>query len=105
MQVKRKNNINCMEYLKYIGTPIPKSRLIFKRILDIILGILGVLISIPMIIIFGILIKLTSEGPIFFKQKRVGYMGKEFYIVKLRSMRNNAESTTGAIWAKKMIVE
>lgn len=45
----------------------------------------------------------TSEGPVFFKQQRVGYMGKPITIVKLRSMKNDAEKKTGAVWAKKMI--
>lgn len=48
-------------------------------------------------------IKLNSKGPVFFKQKRVGYLGKPITIVKLRSMRNDAEKKTGAVWAKKMI--
>lgn len=53
------------------------------------------------ILVFGIIIKLTSPGPVFFKQERVGYMGKNFKVIKLRSMRNDAEAKTSAVWAKK----
>lgn len=89
------------EYLKHIGEPIPKSKLIWKRLLDILFGVIGLIISAPFILVFGIIIKLTSPGPVFFKQERVGYMGKNFKVIKLRSMRNDAEAKTGAVWAKK----
>ena len=88
-------------FLKHIGKPVPKSRLIGKRICDIIFGIIFGIVSIPIILVFAILIKLNSRGPVFFKQERVGYMGKPITIVKLRSMRNDAEKKAGAVWAKK----
>lgn len=89
------------EYLEHIGEPVPKSKLFWKRFWDLVFGLIGFIISIPFIIIFGLIIKLTSKGPVFFKQERVGYMGKNFYVVKLRSMRNDAEAKTGAVWAQK----
>lgn len=92
---------NTYEYLKHIGEPIPKSKLVWKRLLDILFGVIGLIISTPFILVFGIIIKLTSPGPVFFKQERVGYMGKNFKVIKLRSMRNDAEAKTGAVWAKK----
>lgn len=104
MQASVENNANSIKnysFLNKIGKPIPKSKLIGKRICDIIFGIIFGIISLPIIFIFGILVKVTSKGPVFFKQKRVGYMGKTITIVKLRSMKNNAEKKTGAIWAKK----
>ncbi|WP_056974654.1 sugar transferase, partial [Limosilactobacillus vaginalis] len=66
-----------------------------------IFGIIFGIISLPIILIFAILIKLTSKGPVFFRQERVGYMGKPIVITKLRSMRNDAEKKTGAVWATK----
>lgn len=88
-------------FLEHIGKPIPKSKLIGKRVCDIIFGTIFGIVSLPIILIFGIVIKLTSKGPVFFKQKRVGYMGRPIMITKLRSMCNNAEKKTGAVWAKK----
>lgn len=88
-------------FLEHIGKPVPKSKLIGKRICDIIFGIIFGIISLPIIFVFAILIKATSKGPVFFKQQRVGYMGQPITIIKLRSMRNDAEKKTGAVWAKK----
>ena len=85
----------------HIGTPIPLSRLWLKRIFDIILALIGMVILAIAIIIFGPIIKLTSPGPIFYSQERVGYMGKPIMIHKFRSMRNDAEKKTGAVWAQK----
>lgn len=89
------------EFMSMIGKPIPQSKLIGKRICDIIFGTIFGIISLPIIAVFAVLIKLTSPGPVFFHQERVGYMGKPIRITKLRSMRNDAEKKTGAVWAKK----
>ena len=95
------NSTEKYSFLDQIGEPVPKSKLIGKRICDIIFGTIFVIISLPIIAIFAVLIKLTSKGPVFFKQERVGYMGQPIIITKLRSMRNDAEKKTGAVWAKK----
>ena len=58
-----------------------------KRILDIILSFIGLIILLPFMIIFSIIIKLESKGPVLFKQKRVGKNKKEFTIYKFRTMR------------------
>ena len=73
---------------------------IYQRLLDIVLSIIGLLVGIPLIAIFGILIKLEDNGPITYKQERLGKGGKRFYIYKLRSMRTDAEKF-GAQWAEK----
>ena len=63
-----------------------------KRIFDIILAIIFILLFSPIFIVVSILIKLDSKGPIIFKQLRLGFNGKEFYIYKFRSMIVNAEN-------------
>ena len=73
---------------------------IYHRILDIIVAIIGLVISIPIIIVFGFLIKKEDGGPVFYKQDRLGKDGRIIFIYKLRSMRVNSE-TNGAIWAEK----
>lgn len=85
----------------YIGKPIPLSRLWLKRLCDIFLSLIGMFFLLIAVIIFGPIIKLTSPGPIFYSQKRVGYMGKPIMVHKFRSMRNDAEKNTGAVWAQK----
>lgn len=73
---------------------------LIKRTLDIILSLIGGVIAIPLILIFGMLIKLEDGGSIFYKQERMGKKGKRFYIYKLRSMKIDAEKY-GAQWATK----
>ena len=73
---------------------------VFQRVLDVVLSLLGLVIGIPIIAIFGILIKIDDKGPITYKQERLGKCGKSFYIYKLRSMRLDAEKY-GAQWAEK----
>ena len=64
---------------------------ISKRTLDIIASIIGLILLSPIIAVVAILIKLESEGPIIFSQKRIGLNGKEFKMYKFRSMVQNAE--------------
>ena len=73
---------------------------VYQRVLDIVLSVIGILIGIPLMIVFGILIKVEDNGPITYKQERLGKGGKKFYIYKLRSMRTDAEKF-GAQWAEK----
>ena len=72
-----------------------------KRVLDIACSLLGLIVSAPIIAVLAVLIKRESPGPVFFRQKRVGLNGKIFEIVKLRSMRLDAEEFLGATWAVK----
>lgn len=63
----------------------------FKRLLDIICSLLGLIILCPVLLIVAILIKLESRGAVIFSQKRVGLNGNEFKMYKFRSMVQNAE--------------
>ena len=86
------NNINIKDGFLYR---------LYSRVLDLATSIIGLIIGIPIIIIFGILIKLEDKGPVFYKQERLGKYGKVFNVYKLRSMTIDAESIGGAQWAKK----
>lgn len=72
----------------------------FKRSSDVLFGVIGIIVSVPVIIIIGIIVKLETPGPIFYSQERLGKDGKKFYIYKIRSMYKNAEEN-GAQWAEK----
>jgi exopolysaccharide biosynthesis polyprenyl glycosylphosphotransferase len=65
--------------------------LLYKRIMDIIGGLLGTLVFLIIYPIIGVAIKIDSRGPVIFKQKRVGQHGRIFYVLKFRSMYDNAE--------------
>lgn len=65
-----------------------------KRILDIVLSLLGMIVASPFILIFIIAIKSSSKGPILFKQKRIGIHKETFNILKFRTMRIDTPSDT-----------
>lgn len=76
-----------------------RSRKIIKRIFDIIAASIIFTISLPIMILTAIIIKLDSRGPVIFKQIRIGEHGKHFNIYKFRSMRQDAEVSSGPVWA------
>ena len=71
-----------------------------KRVFDVIASATLLLITAPIILIFALLVKLDSKGPAFFRQTRVGLYGQNFNLIKLRSMRTDAEAD-GAQFAAK----
>ncbi len=73
-----------------------------KRLMDILISLFLLIFSSPIILLTAIAIKLESKGPIIYKQERVGLKGKKFTIFKFRSMVQDAEKNTGAIWASKI---
>lgn len=73
---------------------------IYQRVFDVLLSTIGIMMSIPFIVIFGIAVKLDSPGPVFYTQERVGKGGRRFKVIKLRSMIRGAEKN-GAQWAEK----
>lgn len=94
---------NLQDFIDSIDYGIVKGGAIFdfyQRVLNIILSLIGLAIGIPLVIIFGIRIKIEDNGSITYKQERLGKGGKRFYIYKLRSMRTDAEKF-GAQWAEK----
>lgn len=83
-----------------ISDPRIHRYLMFKSFCDFLVALIGLVVTSPIIMLFSILIKLESKGPVFYKQERVGINGKLFYVFKLRSMFINAEAN-GAQWASK----
>ncbi|MDP3741136.1 MAG: sugar transferase [bacterium] len=72
-----------------------------KRIFDLSFAVLGLAITMPLIPFVAFLIRMDSRGSLFFKQVRVGYLGKTFRAIKFRSMISGAESDGQAQWAQK----
>ena len=71
------------------------SNRILKRLIDICGALVGIVFSAPLIVVLGFLIKRESPGPVFYTQTRSGYRGRNFKIIKLRSMRLDANEGTG----------
>jgi len=76
-------------------------RRVVKRTLDIVISIVGLIAAAPVMLLIAVAIKIDSKGPVFFKQTRVGMRGKNFNMIKFRSMRQDAEAKTGPMWAQE----
>lgn len=74
---------------------------VVKRILDISISFVILIVSIPLSLVIALAIRLDSKGPVFYMQERVGKNGKIFRIIKFRSMIPDAEKFSGPVWATK----
>lgn len=70
-----------------------------KTFCELAIAIPTLIILTPVLIFFAILIRVTSKGPAFYSQRRLGRNGREYVMMKLRTMVHDAESGTGAVWA------
>ncbi len=73
--------------------------LFLRRIISIMLSLTGLIVCLPLIPFIALAIKISSPGPVFYHQKRVGQRGRIFTCYKFRTMRADAEADTGATWA------
>jgi len=80
-------------------TPLQGWSSLLKRSMDVAIAIAALLVLLPFFPLLVFLIKLEDKGPIFYRQERMGLDGKSFMIWKFRSMRTDAESSTGPVWA------
>jgi exopolysaccharide biosynthesis polyprenyl glycosylphosphotransferase len=74
---------------------------VLKRLLDLVGSIIGLLLSLPLMILGAVLIRLESPGPIFYVQERCGRDGRPFQMYKLRTMKADAEKNTGPVWTSE----
>lgn len=98
--VAREYQINSGVQSVRVENNRPKIYLGSKYFLDVTFALMGLIILWPVILIFSLLIVLESSGSPFYLQERLGLNGKRFKVIKLRSMRNDAEKN-GAKWAEK----
>ncbi len=83
------------------GFALGRPSLAAKRVLDVVLSALGLLLVAPILAVAAVAVRLDSEGPALYGQERVGRGGKVFRVWKLRSMREDAEDETGAVWSRQ----
>jgi len=74
---------------------------VVKRAMDVALSLAALALVSPLMLIIAALVRLTSPGPIFYRQERCGLNGQPFQMLKFRSMRVDAETKTGAVWTTK----
>ena len=75
-------------------------RSFIKRLTDVVNSLILLVVTAPIMVLTALLIKLDSRGPVFYRQARLGRFGEEFYVLKFRSMRQDAEHKTGPTWAQ-----
>ena len=81
-----------MNVIDYYTSPEMNWKLIVKRLIDIVISFFTLIFLTPLFLLVGALIKIKSRGPVFFKQKRIGYNGRYFTLLKFRTMVENAEN-------------
>jgi Undecaprenyl-phosphate glucose phosphotransferase len=74
---------------------------VVKRAMDIVLSLVALTVLSPLLLLIAVLVKLSSPGPVFYRQQRCGLNGGTFDMLKFRSMRADAEQHTGAVWATR----
>jgi sugar transferase (PEP-CTERM system associated) len=80
------------------GFVVSRGTLFAKRLLDVLVAAVGMVLSLPIMLLVALAVRLDSPGPVFFRQERVGRNGRPFTVWKFRSMRTDAEAG-GAQWA------
>ena len=81
------------------GFTRPSSYMMAKRALDVAAALVLLTVTLPLMLLIAAAIKLESPGPCFFAQERVGHHGRTFTLYKFRSMRADAEASSGPVWA------
>jgi len=72
-----------------------------KRLMDITVAIAGLLITLPISLVAALMVRLDSPGPVLFKQIRAGLDGRSYTLFKFRTMKEDAEKESGAVWAEQ----
>ena len=80
--------------------PRPQN-LLYQRISNVIVAVIGIVVSSPIMLLTALAVRVSSPGPVLYRQTRVGLDGALFTVYKFRSMRVDAEVGTGAVWAQK----
>jgi exopolysaccharide biosynthesis polyprenyl glycosylphosphotransferase len=97
----RVQEIDSIPFLKIKSIPMNVWNRVIKRIFDFLFAFIILLISSPLFILLALAVKLTSKGPVFYKQERISMTGRKFYMIKFRSMVPDAEKHTGAVFVSK----
>jgi len=77
-----------------------RAQKVAKRLVDVIAGLTGLIVGLPLMLVVALMVRLTSRGPVLYHQTRVGLDGHVFTVHKFRSMRVNAEAASGPVWAR-----
>lgn len=84
--------LHALPLLTFSATPEDEYQLFVKRVFDVALGVAALVLTAPLTLVIGLLVKLTSRGPVIYSQLRCGLNGRRFRLYKFRSMYNDAEA-------------
>ena len=87
----RMNNVIGTALIEINHDSMPQWQKLLKRLLDVLVSVLVLIIALPVFLLIALAVKLGSDGPVFYKQIRIGYKGKPFHILKFRTMIQNSE--------------
>ncbi|HEY7791826.1 MAG TPA: undecaprenyl-phosphate glucose phosphotransferase [Vicinamibacterales bacterium] len=97
----RLEDLDGIPVININDVPLQGFNSIVKRMIDVALSAVALVgLAIPGLLVAA-LVKLTSDGPVFYRQERMGLDGRSFTIVKFRSMHHEAERETGPVWARE----
>jgi exopolysaccharide biosynthesis polyprenyl glycosylphosphotransferase len=98
----RIKELHGIPFIKIKTIPLTTWNLIVKRIFDVIVSGISLILASPFFAVIALVIKADSRGPVFYRQERVGLDGRPFRLIKFRTMRVDAEDSTGPVWAQKL---
>ena len=79
--------LGSVNSVRLLSAPLNETGIFLKRVLDIVAAAFGILLLSPLLLAVGLVIRMTSDGPALYRQERRGFNGRNFYILKFRSMR------------------
>lgn len=95
----RTEHMYGLPLIEVMPEPMPAWEQSTKRLIDLVVSAAVLVVGLPLWIVLGLLVRITSPGPAIYRQKRVGRHGREFTMYKFRTMREDAEAETGPVWA------
>ena len=87
----RMSNVIGTALIEINHDSMPQWQKLLKRLMDVLVSVLVLIIALPVFLLIALAVKLGSDGPVFYKQIRIGYKGKPFHILKFRTMIQNSE--------------
>lgn len=97
--LNKTNQIFGLPLIEITPSPMPAWEKITKRLMDLVISTVVLIVASPVMATIAVAIRSTSDGPVIYRQRRVGRKGKVFTMLKFRTMKNNAEAESGPTWA------
>ncbi|MFT5142350.1 MAG: exopolysaccharide biosynthesis polyprenyl glycosylphosphotransferase [Rhodothermales bacterium] len=95
----RTEHMYGLPLIEVMPEPMPAWEQSSKRLLDMVVSGVVIVLGAPIWLVLSLVIRLTSRGKAIYAQRRVGHLGREFTMYKFRTMRDNAEAESGPVWA------